>query len=46
MYYLIQEDNMLEEKFFTHLKEECIKNKIDILTVYKIIQIIKDYFKK
>lgn len=37
---------MLDEKFFTFLKEECIKSKIDILTVYKVIQIIKDYFKK
>ena len=37
---------MLDNKFFIYLKTECIKENIDILTVYKIIQIIKDYFKK
>lgn len=34
------------DKFFIYLKEQCIKEGIDILTVYKIIQIIKDYFNK
>lgn len=34
------------DKFFIYLKNECIKENIDILTVYKVIQIIKDYFKE
>lgn len=36
----------MSDKFFIYLKNECIKENIDILTVYKVIQIIKDYFKE
>ncbi len=35
----------MNEKFYEYLKKECIKNNIDILTYYKIIQMIKDYSK-
>lgn len=36
----------MSDKFFIYLKNECIKENIDVLTVYKVIQIIKDYFKE
>lgn len=35
----------MSDKFFIYLKEQCIKENIDILTVYKVIHIIKEYFK-
>lgn len=37
---------MLDKHFFEYFKLACIKENIDILTVYKVIQIIKDYSKK
>lgn len=36
---------MIDNKFIEYLKTECIKSNIDILTVYKVIQIIKNYYK-
>ena len=34
------------EEMLIYVKEECIKERIDMLTVYKVLHIIKTFFKK
>ena len=34
------------EEMLIYVKEECIKQRIDMLTVYKVLHIIKTFFKK